>query len=144
MRATGRAGAPALQDRLLSLDVMRGGIMVLLMLESTALYTRLLELEGTPAAASPFEIVGHRWFTGGMPPTNSSIAHAAFSSPHRLGRFDAIGFSLPQPAAGLKPKSPVASLVPSRRHPRPRRRLMLPACVPDDRYLASRRPLSDT
>ena len=34
--------------RLLSIDFMRGLIMVLLMLESAELYDRLLELEGTP------------------------------------------------------------------------------------------------
>ena len=53
--------AAALPDRLLSLDVMRGGIMVLLMLESTRLYTRLLELEGTPFHGLALQLHHHPW-----------------------------------------------------------------------------------
>ncbi len=44
--------APVPAERLLSLDFMRGLIMVLLMLESSQLYTRLLELEGRSGSAS--------------------------------------------------------------------------------------------
>ncbi len=53
--------AAALPDRLLSLDVMRGGIMVLLMLESTRLYTRLLELDGTPFHGLALQLHHHPW-----------------------------------------------------------------------------------
>lgn len=55
------APAAALPDRLLSLDVMRGGIMVLLMLESTRLYTRLVALEGTPLYGLALQLHHHPW-----------------------------------------------------------------------------------
>lgn len=53
--------APALPERLLSLDFMRGVIMVMLMLESTRLYTRLLELDGTPFHWLALQLHHHPW-----------------------------------------------------------------------------------
>lgn len=48
-------------ERLLSLDFMRGLIMVLLMLESTRLYDRLLELNSTPLHALALQFHHHPW-----------------------------------------------------------------------------------
>ena len=48
-------------DRLLSIDVMRGAIMVLLMLESTELYSRMLALEGGPFHAIALQLHHHPW-----------------------------------------------------------------------------------
>lgn len=59
MPQTVNAAAP--QGRLLSIDVMRGAIMVLLMLESAELYERLLELEGTPFHALAVQFTHHPW-----------------------------------------------------------------------------------
>jgi predicted acyltransferase len=59
--ATDSNPAPVRPDRLLSLDVMRGLIMVLLMLESAQLYARLLELEGTPWHALAVQFHHHPW-----------------------------------------------------------------------------------
>ena len=53
--------APPSPERLLSLDFMRGLIMVLLMLESTELYVRLLELDGTPFHAIAVQLHHHPW-----------------------------------------------------------------------------------
>ena len=58
---TDSKAAPVRPERLLSLDFMRGLIMVLLMLESTQLYTRLLELEGTPLHALAVQLHHHPW-----------------------------------------------------------------------------------
>lgn len=60
-RASKRAAAPPRSERLLSLDVMRGLIMVLLMLESTQLYARLLEFDGTPVQAIALQFHHHPW-----------------------------------------------------------------------------------
>ena len=59
--ASGVAAASVRPERLLSLDFMRGFIMVLLMLESTELYDRLLELEGTPLHALALQFHHHPW-----------------------------------------------------------------------------------
>jgi predicted acyltransferase len=55
------AAAPAKPERLLSLDFMRGLIMILLMLESTHLYDRLLELNSTPLRALALQFHHHPW-----------------------------------------------------------------------------------
>ena len=55
------AAAIAKPGRLLSLDFMRGLIMVLLMLESTRLYDRLLELNFTPLHAFALQFHHHPW-----------------------------------------------------------------------------------
>lgn len=59
--ASGAAAASSKPDRLLSLDFMRGVIMVLLMLESAQLYDRLLELEGTPLHDLALQFHHHPW-----------------------------------------------------------------------------------
>ncbi len=60
-RLSPRESVPAYSTRLLSIDVMRGLIMVLLMLESAGLYARLLELEGTPFHALALQFHHHPW-----------------------------------------------------------------------------------
>jgi predicted acyltransferase len=53
---------PAEYSRLLSLDFLRGLIMILLVLESTQLYERLFEItEGTPASAFFIQFFHHPW-----------------------------------------------------------------------------------
>lgn len=53
--------ATAARERLLSLDVLRGLIMVLLMLESTELYARLLEFPDGPIHAIAVQLHHHPW-----------------------------------------------------------------------------------
>jgi len=60
-RSSGSAAAQAPAERLVSLDFMRGLIMVFLMLESAELYARLLELEGTPFYAIALQFHHHPW-----------------------------------------------------------------------------------
>jgi predicted acyltransferase len=55
------AAALAKPGRLLSLDFMRGLIMILLMLESTHLYDRLLELNNAPLHALALQFHHHPW-----------------------------------------------------------------------------------
>jgi predicted acyltransferase len=61
VRASEAGAAPARPARLLSLDFMRGLIMVLLMLESTRLYDGMLKFTGTPVYGLALQFHHHPW-----------------------------------------------------------------------------------